>query len=767
MTRRRVWIATAAVLLVGLLLATAAFWLALPGIARWAVTRQIEGQTGRRLTMAAFDLDVPRRRIHVAGVQLADREPGPPLLEFDTLDIRFRLRDLLRGRVHLRDVTLSAPRLRIVRTARGVLNIADLLERPARPAPLAPFTVDRLTVSGGTILFEDRTLTPPRSWRAEGLTVEATSLSTLSPEPVGAARLTTTVAGAPLAVDVTGVALVPLQGRAHVTLRDVDATLANLYLPADTAVVLERATVGASLDASRDAQGGVGLDGQARIADIVLRRRGVDASLLAVPALTFALTSSRSAEGRTLARVEMTGRATVFDPRPGQSHRFEIDRLKLVADGIDAAGRQPARVTATAALPGGGTLDVQGQARPSPPSAELRARISRVDLGFWAPYLALPLAFTGMAETDLTVDVGAGAPRVRGRVATGRVTITDGEQRVAAADAIELTGLDSQWPKVRAERVRLKRPRAIIRRDREGHLSVTELVENLKRPGGGPTAPGSARAEKPKPLPPDFSAELGEVLLEDGRTRLEDATVEPPLRLRLAPIRLTVRDLTWPNRRPATVQLTASTPERGTIETQGTVTFDPVRFDLRTRLAGIDLSPYRPYLPLSARLEGRLDGDVTAKGTLGSTIEAAAQGSLALADVAFRDGDRPILTVGRLELAKLDYTWPATAAIERVHMQRSWVLLERRADGSLPITGIITSRRGPAAATEQSAPGPKPAEVKLTVREVRFEDGGATVVDAAVSPAARIEVAGVRLVARDFAWPSRAPVPVQMDAPTP
>ena len=96
MTRRRVWIATAAGLLVGLLLATAALWLALPGIARWAVTRQIEAQTGRRLTMAGFDLDVARRRIHVAGFHLADREPGPLLLEFDALDIRFRLRSALR-----------------------------------------------------------------------------------------------------------------------------------------------------------------------------------------------------------------------------------------------------------------------------------------------------------------------------------------------------------------------------------------------------------------------------------------------------------------------------------------------------------------------------------------------------------------------------------------------------------------------------------------------------------------------------------------------
>jgi hypothetical protein len=55
----------------------------------------------------------------------------------------------------------------------------------------------------------------------------------------------------------------------------------------------------------------------------------------------------------------------------------------------------------------------------------------------------------------------------------------------------------------------------------------------------------------------------------------------------------------------------------------------------------------------------------------------------------------------------------------------------------------------------------------VTVREVLFEDGGATVVDAAVNPTARLEVNGVRLSARDFAWPARTPVPVQLDAPTP
>ena len=100
--------------------------------------------------------------------------------------------------------------------------------------------------------------------------------------------------------------------------------------------------------------------------------------------------------------MEVNGRATVFAPRPGKSNRFEIERLRVVADGLDATGRSSARLTVSAGLPGGGALDVQGTARATPVAAEVRTRISRVDLAFWAPYFSLPVEFTGMAETDLT-----------------------------------------------------------------------------------------------------------------------------------------------------------------------------------------------------------------------------------------------------------------------------------------------------------------------------------------------------------------------------
>src|SRR5689334_20381881 len=302
------------------------------------MVRQVEAQTGRRLTMARFDLDLRHGRLHIAGLRLEDRVPGPPLVEFDRLDVRFHPTRLLRGHLEIVDVSLAGPRVHIVRIGRGELNISDLLARPASRSESPPFTLDHLAVTDGAILFEDRTLTPTRIWRAEPLTVEAEALSSASPEPRGRLRIATTVAGAPFSLDASGIALRPLQAKARVSLRDADATLANLYLPADTMVVLERAVAGAVVDATIDAQGGVGLDGQARVADVVARRRGVDASLFTVPALTVTLKSGRSPEGRLVDRVEVNGQATVFDPRPGKSNRFEIQRIRVVAEGLDATG---------------------------------------------------------------------------------------------------------------------------------------------------------------------------------------------------------------------------------------------------------------------------------------------------------------------------------------------------------------------------------------------------------------------------------------------
>src|SRR5262245_49151434 len=175
--RRRWWIVVVVVL--GLTLSAAVAWWALPGVARWAVARQIEAATDRRVTIERFDLDLRSGRLAVAGFRLDDRVAGAPLLEIDRLDPRFVPLALMRGQLQVPEAVFIGLRARVVRTERGDLNIADLLNRPAPTGPAPAVTISRLTVSDGALLVEDRGASPPRIWRAERVAVEAERLSTV------------------------------------------------------------------------------------------------------------------------------------------------------------------------------------------------------------------------------------------------------------------------------------------------------------------------------------------------------------------------------------------------------------------------------------------------------------------------------------------------------------------------------------------------------------------------------------------------------------
>jgi hypothetical protein len=747
--------ATVVVLVLGLSAGLA--WWALPQIVQWVLVRQIESSTGRKVTLERFELDVRAGHLGMGGFRLADRESGAPLAEFERLVVRFQPRDLIRGHLHVTEATLASPRVSIVRAENGSLNIADLLasaERHERPTAV---TVDRLTLSGGAVTFEDRTLRRHRTWRADGIEGHASALSTVDDEARGTAHLTATVAGAPVVLDATEVRLSPLRARGRLEVRSADATLAQLYVSPDAPLVLDHAILTAALDGVVDAAEGLQVVGQGRVDGIVLRRRGTDVPLVAVPYLRFTLQGGDAPDAALrLARLEVTGAATVFDQRTSPPTRFEVPQLRLAVEDVTAGGASPARVTLDVDLPRGAGLDAQGTVRFAPLAASLRTRVKRLDVAVLGPLLALPGRLDGVVESELDVDVTDApgpAARVRGRATVSGVAFADGQRPLATARQVEVTGVDAQWPRLRVQRVHVSRPVVVLERDGEGRLPLLALL--------APAGPPARAAATPPPLEID----IGEIAMDQATATFDDAAVTPPARLRVSPLRLVARDVTWPGRRPARVQLTAATPRAGTLTAEGTVSLDPLRFDVRAKAAGVRLGPYQPYVPLPARIRGRLDADVAVAGALTPRVDLKVRGTAGLSNVTFSEGNRRMLAVTRLQVSGLDYAWPATARIDRFHVQGSWAMLERRADGTVPIAALFTPVRpapGPAASASDT-----PVPVDIAVRESLLEGGTATIVDGAVSPPARFELAGVRLRARDFAWPARGPVPVDVQGPLP
>src|SRR5262245_4616158 len=175
----------------------------LPGAIRHMVIARVEALTNRRLAIDSIDLHLLRGGLAINGFHLSEREGGAPFADFDRLEVRLRLRSLLRGHLRVHDLVLRKPTVRVVRLANG-FNFSDLLEgsgpRGSTTGPAVPdITVDRFVLVGGTVRLEDRALPQERVWMSENVQIEAHDVSTRRDD--GTAVGTSVTAGAPTRIE--------------------------------------------------------------------------------------------------------------------------------------------------------------------------------------------------------------------------------------------------------------------------------------------------------------------------------------------------------------------------------------------------------------------------------------------------------------------------------------------------------------------------------------------------------------------------------------
>src|SRR4030095_4745646 len=150
--------------------------------------------------------------------------------------VRLNMLSLVRGHIWVRELVLRKPTLRIVRLAKG-FNFSDLIEDSGATEKRFDVTVDRFTLVGGTIAFQDRALPEPRTWTADDIQIEGHTVSTLRDD--GTVVASSVTAGAPNLVEIEQFRLYPIHLQATVTVKRLDLALARLYLPADAPVGLE------------------------------------------------------------------------------------------------------------------------------------------------------------------------------------------------------------------------------------------------------------------------------------------------------------------------------------------------------------------------------------------------------------------------------------------------------------------------------------------------------------------------------------------------
>jgi hypothetical protein len=698
-----------------------------PSVLRHLLVTQIQSITQRAVNIDAAAFNPFTGRLVVRGFRSWERDGQTPFTDFDSLDVRFRPFSLWLGHLSIREARLDGSTVRIVRLA-DAFNISDLIDRPRAPRRALEVTVDRLVVTRGTVTLEDRALAEPRTWRSEHIEIDAHNLSTRRDDGRAVARSVTV--GAPVTLEMRQVRLHPIHLEAVVTTSGLDLSLARLYLPRDAAIALERGRASSTVAVTLDARTGLQASVTGTLEDVALVKRGERDPAVLVPRLGIELADFRYQDDQVeVGRFELEGTVHVKDPAARSGGRVQISTLRAsIADATWPVIR-PGLLEARSSVPGGGTLDLTGRLSPPPAASQLRLRLARVDLGKWASLVPGALRIDGFAEADLRVDeplAPAVPARVRGSVTVNQLGVKDADTELVRARRVEATGLEVHWPsRLSARRIVVSGPRGTIERDRDG---------NLVGPPGIPGAAAVGSAAPSTALTPPLALAVGEIVVRDGALVWRDRAVRPPVALEFADLQASVTGAAWPLEGPLGVRAGLRPPGGGRIEFSGRVGVDPIAAEGQIAGHDAELMPYQPYVPLPAKIGGRIDFDLAVVLPPATEGRVTVRGRAGASSIDVRDGARTVMRVERAQATGLDVDWPRRVAIRDLTLRRPWILLERDERGALVLRELLAPQSAGASASSGRV------DVPVAIEHLVVEEGAARAADQRVTPPLALDV---------------------------
>ena len=124
---------------------------------------------------------------------IMEKEGSQEFARFRQLKLRYKFWPLLSKRIVVTEVRLDAPQIRVIRLPDGTFNYSDITakKKPATPEAKPEETgkinllVSKVTLTGGTVIFEDRKAVQPFSYTA-GVEFQSTDIALDKPIPFSA-----------------------------------------------------------------------------------------------------------------------------------------------------------------------------------------------------------------------------------------------------------------------------------------------------------------------------------------------------------------------------------------------------------------------------------------------------------------------------------------------------------------------------------------------------------------------------------------------------
>jgi len=295
--------------------------------------------------------------------------------------------------------------------------------------------------------------------------------------------------------------------------------------------------------------------------------------------------------------------------------------------------------------------------------------------------------------------------------------------------------------------------------DPEGNFSFQTLfsMDGIEDKGeasiGAPDQKGAA--SRP------WKISIGELKLEDYSIALENRTLAKPLRVELAPVHLSLRNLSNQKNTQAEAGIRFNISQSGSVQLKGVVGFDPVVADMTVKVEALDLKPLQSYLDSVAQID-LARGTASLKGKMkygffgDSGPEMRFEGMVGVEDFEVVD------QLNAEDLVKWDAIHvngiafdvaPNKLSISEIVVRRPYARIAVRPDKTVNVNAAFSPRKGgedraddavfvverPVEAIKSKGQGPMP----ISIDTVRIENGSANFEDMSLKPNVVIGIQGL------------------------
>jgi uncharacterized protein involved in outer membrane biogenesis len=471
------------------------------------------------------------------------------------------------------------------------------------------------------------------------------------------------------------------------------------------------------------------------------------------------------------------GRVTVTDETVKPPVQWHVEDLTVKVGGYSVAGTDPpatgqlqARVTGPGRGNNSATLDVAvSSLRTAAPFAgTAQVKLTDFDLRAIRPYVAQTIGIAAVRTRGrLSVDLHADLARqegttdlVRGLV-SGTVQLNNvgvvpkGERKpMLRLPKLSLTikQADLVARSVALTALEIEGAEARITREASGEVDVVTIADRVKQEAmaaaarmqaPAPAEPG-AKAEEPaaapappRAPPPAWRLSLDRLTVKNGTAHFEDEIVSPVTTHTVTDLMLTAQKLLWPTvagAPPGTLELTAGLPGGGLFLVQGTASLEPLDITFQVSSLDVPIEPYQAYFPFPARFKGLFSGDSlnTIKIDNGKFLAASQGNAFAKQIEVWEPGAAsPAMTLEKMEIRGIDFSWPNYAFVNLVYFLRPEVRIERAPDGTMNVRRMFTPSKK---RKDEAPPADRPDKGKDRKKDDKDEAPEAIVATARAEP---------------------------------